>query len=183
MLCIDSFGTQQFFKQLEKRDMKDQWKLTTLLRSSLGEDSPFQSNFEVELNRCGEKLIYYNAPWPANQILTRPIQDRYNLIFRFLRTMQCAIEELHARRLEKTLIANRLHLLSFLNSLRTFTMHSVIVPAAKAIDWTTAHSVDHLLDMQETLLKQIETKLFLHVLFVNVASVHLAFLMGIFRAL
>jgi hypothetical protein len=182
MLCIDSFGTQLFFKGLEKEDLKDNWRLTSLLHKCLGESVSLRGNFEVELNH-GEKFIFYNAPWPTNQILTRTIQHRYNLIFRFLKTLHHAVVTLNERRLEKKLVSNRLHLLSFLNSMLTFAMQSVIIPAVKAADWKTAQSVDHLLDMQENLLKLIETKLYLHVFYCNVASIYIAFCLGVFRAL
>jgi hypothetical protein len=94
--------------------------------------------------------------------------------------MNKSIQLLHSFRGDKSKMLNRLSLLSFLDSLSTFAMHSVVIPAIGEAKWENARNIDELFDMQLKLLNEIETKLFLNVYLIHIASCPFTIHLGYF---
>ena len=176
--CLFQFNTgltNIFCDKIIPLDKIEGWIVERVLWESFTENNQECNHFQVELP-CIEKealdemenpftrfQLSYNAPWPANLVLTRTVQQRYSRIFTFLATLYYSSKSIHMYRNDATKRYERLYLLSFLNSLTSYCMHSVVIPAFCSINWTECKNLDELISKHESLVLSIETGLFLNV--------------------
>jgi hypothetical protein len=107
--------------------------------------------------------LVLDAPWPTNQILTCSVQDRYSKLFSFLARVYQASKAVHRYRQDHVKRADRLHLLSFINSFASYCMHSVVIPITSEPQWQRSTNLDQVFEMHESMLLKLENALFLHV--------------------
>jgi hypothetical protein len=90
------------------------------------------------------------------------VQKRYNIIFKFLALIYHSNKCIHPTKTDKPITTEKLYLSSFISSLGSFFMNSVVEPLAKR-NWDSCTNLDELFKMHETMLSEIESKLFLNV--------------------